>query len=108
MIAEKDLTYNYHLLDNNSFLQDSYTESVRVGENIVLDSSKIINDEHYTFVKFKVGETDYSLDDVFVMPGHDTVVDEYYAFINDFPNSENRKEADNMFKVADKFLNGNK
>ena len=79
MIAEKDLTYNYHLLDNNSLLQDSHTESVRVGENIVLDSSKIINDEHYTFVKFKVGETDYSLDDVFVMPGHDAVIDEYYV-----------------------------
>ena len=34
-----------------------------------------------------------------------TVVDEYYAFINDYPNSENRKEADNIFKIADKFLN---
>ena len=33
-----------------------------------------------------------------------TVVDEYYAYINDYPNSENRKEADNMFKVANKFL----
>ncbi|MBQ3323635.1 MAG: outer membrane protein assembly factor BamD [Muribaculaceae bacterium] len=34
-----------------------------------------------------------------------TVVDEYYAFINDYPNSESRKEADNIFKIADKFLN---
>ena len=34
-----------------------------------------------------------------------TVVDEYYAYINDFPNSENRKEADNIFKIANKFLN---
>ena len=34
-----------------------------------------------------------------------TVVDEYYAYINDYPNSENRKEADNIFKIADKFLN---
>ena len=33
------------------------------------------------------------------------VVDEYYAYINDYPNSENRKEADNIFKIADKFLN---
>lgn len=35
-----------------------------------------------------------------------TVVDEYYAFINDFPESDNRKEADNIFKVANKFING--
>lgn len=34
-----------------------------------------------------------------------TVIDEYYAYINDYPNSENRKEADNIFKIADKFLN---
>ena len=34
-----------------------------------------------------------------------TVIDEYYAFINDYPNSNDRKEADNIFKVADKFVN---
>lgn len=35
-----------------------------------------------------------------------TVIDEYYAFINDFPESDDRKEADNIFKVANKFING--
>ena len=35
-----------------------------------------------------------------------TVVDEYFAYINDYPNSENRKEADNIYKIAEKFLNG--
>ncbi len=34
-----------------------------------------------------------------------TVIDEYYAFINDYPNSDFRKEADGIFKVADKFVN---
>ncbi|MBQ0114824.1 MAG: outer membrane protein assembly factor BamD, partial [Bacteroidales bacterium] len=34
-----------------------------------------------------------------------TVIDEYYAFINDYPQSDFRKEADNIFKVADKFVN---
>lgn len=35
-----------------------------------------------------------------------TVIDEYYAFINDYPESDHRKEADNIFKVANKFING--
>ncbi len=34
-----------------------------------------------------------------------TVIDEYYAFINDYPNSKFRKEADGIFRVADKFVN---
>lgn len=34
-----------------------------------------------------------------------TVIDEYYSFINDFPDSNDRKEADNIFKVANKFVN---
>ena len=36
-----------------------------------------------------------------------TVIYEYYGFINDYPDSKNRKEADNIFKIANKFVNGN-
>lgn len=32
------------------------------------------------------------------------VLDEYYAFINDYPQSKDRKEADNIFKIASKYL----
>ena len=35
------------------------------------------------------------------------VIDEYYSFINDFPDSKMRKEADNIFKIANKHVNGN-
>lgn len=35
-----------------------------------------------------------------------TVIDEYYTFVNDYPDSNNRHEADNIFKVANKFVNG--
>ena len=34
-----------------------------------------------------------------------TVIDEYYSFINDFPDSKMRKEADNIFKIASKHVN---
>ena len=29
-----------------------------------------------------------------------TVIDEYYSFINNYPDGPNRKEADNIFKIA--------
>lgn len=32
------------------------------------------------------------------------VIDEYYAFINDYPESEYRREADNILKVANKYV----
>ena len=33
------------------------------------------------------------------------VIDEYYAFTNDYPESKSRKEADNIFKIANHFVN---
>ena len=36
-----------------------------------------------------------------------TVIDEYYAFINDFPESNFRREADNIFKIASKHVKDN-
>ena len=30
------------------------------------------------------------------------VVDEYYSYINNYPESKNRKEADTIFKIAEK------
>ena len=36
-----------------------------------------------------------------------TVVDEYYNFINDYPDSQDRHEADNIFKIAQKYLGQN-
>jgi outer membrane protein assembly factor BamD len=32
------------------------------------------------------------------------VVDEYYSFINDYPESEYRKEADNIYEIAKKYI----
>ena len=32
------------------------------------------------------------------------VIDEYYSFINNFPDTKNRKEADNIYKIAEKHV----
>jgi len=33
-----------------------------------------------------------------------SVIDEYYTFINKYPDSNNRNEADNIFKIASRFV----
>ena len=77
--GERQVTYNYHLLDDDSILQDSQTESVEIGNTVTLNSSKILNNESYTFVNFKIGETVYNLNDQFIMPNENVVIDEYYV-----------------------------
>ena len=74
----RQITYNYHLMDDNSIIQSAQTEYVEEGETVTLNSSKILNNANYTFVKFRIGETDYNLNDTFTMPNNDVVVDEYY------------------------------
>ena len=32
------------------------------------------------------------------------VIDEYYSFINNYPDSPNREEADNILKIAKKYV----
>ena len=32
------------------------------------------------------------------------VIDEYYSFINNYPDSKNRKEADNILKIARRYV----
>ena len=32
------------------------------------------------------------------------VIDEYYSFINNYPESSNRAEADNIFKIASRYV----
>jgi outer membrane protein assembly factor BamD len=32
------------------------------------------------------------------------VVDEYYSFINNYPDSPNRNEAENIYKIASKYV----
>lgn len=77
--TQRQVTYNFNLLDDNSTLDDPLTEDVDVGDTVTLDSSKIIDDASYTFVNFEINGTEYDLDDEFVMPNADVTVDEYYV-----------------------------
>lgn len=92
-----------------SYLGNNYESAVITAKNAIKDYpyTKYKEQLEFLILKSRFKEAQMSVDEK-KEERFRTVVDEYYAFINDFPNSENRKEADNMFKVADKFLNGNK
>ena len=32
------------------------------------------------------------------------VIDEYYSFVNNYPDSPNRQEADNIYNIAKKYV----
>ena len=50
-------------------------------------------------LKAKYQEARQSVDEKKVERFRD-VIDEYYSFINNYPDTENRSEADNIFKIA--------
>ena len=54
-------------------------------------------------LKAKYQEADQRLKEKKVERFRD-VIDEYYSFINDYPESETRKEADNIFKIASNYV----
>ena len=54
-------------------------------------------------LKAKFQEADNSVDERKADRFRD-VVDEYYSFINNYPDSPYRQEADNIFKIAQKYV----
>ncbi|MBQ6647709.1 MAG: outer membrane protein assembly factor BamD [Muribaculaceae bacterium] len=89
-----------------SYLGNNYESAVITAKNAIkaYPYSKYKEKLEMLILKSRFKEAQMSVDEK-KEERFRTVVDEYYAFINDYPNSENRKEADNIFKIADKFLN---
>ncbi len=89
-----------------SYLGNNYESAVITAKNAIkaYPFSKYKEKLELLILKSRFKEAQMSVDEK-KEERFRTVVDEYYAYINDFPNSDNRKEADNIFKIADKFLN---
>ena len=89
------------------YLGNNYESAVITAKNAIkaYPYSKYKEELEFLILKSRYKEAQMSVDEK-KEERFRTVVDEYYAFINDYPNSDNRKDADNMFKVAEKFLNG--
>ncbi len=92
----------YYNLGN--YLGNNYESAVIVAKNAIkkYPYSKYKEDLEFLILKSRFQEASQSVPE---KRGERfrTVVDEYYSFINNFPDSPDRQEADNIFKIAQRY-----
>ena len=98
----------YYNLGN--YMGNNYESAVIVARNAVKDYpySKYKEDLELLILKSRYQEAANSIEerkadrfrDVFIQKW----VDEYYSFINNYPDSRNREEADNIYKIAQRYV----
>lgn len=83
---------------------NNYESAVIVAKNAIKDYpySKYKEDLEMLVLKARYQEAVESIDEKKV-DRFRTVVDEYYSFINNYPDSHFRGEADNIFKIASRY-----
>ncbi|MDO4320068.1 MAG: outer membrane protein assembly factor BamD [Bacteroidales bacterium] len=88
-----------------TYMGNNYESAVIVARNAVRDYpySKYKEALELLILKAKFQEADLSIDERKVDRFRE-VVDEYYSFINNYPDSPNRKEADNIYSIARKYV----
>ena len=93
----------YYNLGN--YMGNNYESAVIVAKNAIKDYpySKYKEQLEMLILKARYQEASQSVDEKKVERFRD-VIDEYYSFINDYPESESREEADNIFMIASKYV----
>ena len=88
-----------------TYLGNNYQSAVIVAENAIKDYpySKHKEELEMLILKAKYQEANLSINEKKAERFRD-VIDEYYSFINNYPDSSNREEADNIFKIASKYV----
>ncbi len=91
----------YYNLGN--FMGNNYESAIIVAQNALKDYpySKYREDFELLILKSKFQEAKQSVSERMADRYRD-VVDEYFSFINNYPDSEHRKEADTIYKIAQK------
>ena len=89
----------YYNLGN--YMGNNYESAVIVAKNAIKDYpySRYKEDLELLILKARYQEASQSVSEKKVERFR-VVVDEYYSFINNYPDSPHRKEADNIFKIA--------
>lgn len=84
-----------------TYMGNNYESAIVVAKNAIKDYpySKYKEDLELLVLKARYQEARLSVDER-KQERYRDVVDEYYAFINNYPDSPNRQEADNIFKIA--------
>lgn len=93
----------YYNLGN--YMGNNYNSAIIVCQNAIKEYpySKYKEDFEFLILKSKYQEAKQSVAEKQAERYRD-VVDEYYSFINNYPDSKNKKEADNIFKIANRHL----
>lgn len=89
----------YYNLGN--FMGNNYEASIVVAQNALKSYpySKYREDFEFLILKAKFQEAKQSVSER-QEDRYREVVDEYFSFINNYPDSKNRKEAENIYKIA--------
>lgn len=92
----------YYNLGN--YMGNNYESAVIVARNAIKNYpySKYKEELEMLILKARYMEADLSVEERKAERFGD-VIDEYYSFINNYPDSPNRQEADNIFKIAQKY-----
>ena len=88
-----------------SYLANNYESAVIVARNAIKDYpySKYKEDLELLILKARYQEARESVDEKKADRFRE-VIDEYYSYINNYPDTPNREEADNIFKIAQRYV----
>lgn len=88
-----------------SYLGNNYESAVIVAKNAIKDYpySKYKEDLELLILKARYQEARESIDEK-KSDRFREVIDEYYSYINNYPDTPNREEADNIFKIAQRYV----
>lgn len=88
-----------------TYMGNNYESAIIVARNALKDYpySKYKEDLELIVLKSRFQEATLSVDERKVDRFRE-VIDEYYSFINNYPDSKNREEADNILKIAQKYV----
>ncbi len=93
----------YYNLGN--YMGNNYESAVIVAKNAIKDYpySKYKEDLELLVLKSRYQEASQSVDEK-KADRFRVVLDEYYSYINNYPDSPNREEAENIYKIASKYI----
>lgn len=102
-LKELQNTQLYYNLGN--FMGNNYESAIITARNALktYPYSKYREDFELLILKSKYQEARQSIDER-QADRYREVIDEYYSFVNNYPDSKNRKEADTIFEIARKHV----
>ncbi|MCM1164031.1 MAG: outer membrane protein assembly factor BamD [Muribaculaceae bacterium] len=88
-----------------TYMGNNYESAIIVAQNAIKDYpySKYKEDLELLVLKARFQEAQQSVDEKKAQR-YAEVVDEYYSFINNYPDTPNRKEADNIYAIASRYV----